>query len=96
MSRVKEFVLSKLARGILNDPVYKDYYLIRSELANGDILFSPVMSHENYMIYNAGLRAKVLNGEIKHFGLLGRGSEDDMTDLLYSESEKLNKFYNSI
>lgn len=96
MSRLKEFVLSKFARGILNDPVYKDYYVIKVQLTNGDILFSPVMSHENYMIYSAGLRAKVLNGEVKHFHLLGRGSEDEMSDLLYSESEALTKFYNSI
>lgn len=90
---LKDFVLSKLVRGILSDPVYKDFYLLEATHKNGDIILSPVMDHNNYMIYEAGLRSKAITGEIISFRTLGRGAEDDISDLLYSET-KLNKQYN--
>lgn len=91
MSKLANFVLSKLVRGILSDPVYKDFYVLESDHKNGDKVFSPVMDHDNYMIYEAGLRSKTISGEIKYFRVLGRGSEDEMTDLLYSESDHYKK-----
>lgn len=96
MKKLVNVVLSKLALGILNDPVYKDFYVLKSVAANGDIVLSPVMDHGNYLIYESGLRNKVITREIKDFCTLGRGSEDEMTDLLYSEQNAITQFYNSI
>ncbi len=90
---LKSFTISNLIRGILNDPVHKDFYVLRVEKSNGDKFVSPVMDHANYMIYEAGLRAKTINGEIKYFCVIGRGSEDDVSDIQYQEADNLNKTY---
>lgn len=93
MAKFINVILSKVARGILNDPVYKDFYVVKSNLKNGDCVLSPVMDHSNFMIYESGLRTKTISGEIIDFVTLGRGSEEDMFDLLDAEKEILTKSF---
>lgn len=89
----KLLVLGRIIKGILFDPVYQDFYVFQCEYKNGDILFSPVMSHQNYMVYEIGLRSLIMSGEMKNYFLLGSGSEDDMTELLYREMDAVKKSY---
>jgi len=93
MAKFIQVVLSKIARGILNDPVYKDFYVVKSNLKNGDCVLSPVMDHSNFMIYESGLRTKTVSGEISDFVTLGRGSEEDMLELLDAEKDTLTKSF---
>lgn len=93
MAKFIQVVLSKIARGILNDPVYKDFYVVKSNLKNGDCVLSPVMDHSNFMIYESGLRTKTVSGEISDFVTLGRGSEEDMFELLDAEKDTLTKSF---
>ena len=91
LQQAKNYVLSKLIKRVLNDPVYKTYYCYKVLDNKGDYLISSVMCHDQAMIFEIGLRQKQVLNEIVSFEIIAKGDEDDVTEEKYLEEKLINE-----
>ena len=91
LQQAKNYVLSKLIKRVLNDPVYKTYYCYKVLDNKCDYLISSVMCHDQAMIFEIGLRQKKVLNEIVSFEIIAKGDEDDVTEEKYLEEKLINE-----
>lgn len=89
LKQAKNYILGKLVREVLADPVYKTWYCYKVTNKNNDSLISSVMCHEQKEIFETGLRQKVVLGEIVTFEIIAEGDEDEVTEEKYFTEQLL-------
>lgn len=89
LNSFKQWGLSSAARAMLKDPVHKNFYCFKVIDDMGDVLISSVMCHNQYLIFQAGLRQKVVTGEVSHFEIIARGDEDSVAEEKYLTEKRL-------
>lgn len=90
LTTAKNYVLGLFIKEVLNDPIYKTYYCYKVVDNHNDNIITSVMCHTQAMIFEVGLRQKILLGEIISFEIIAQGDEDEVTEEKYL-TEKLLK-----